>query len=313
MKFISAEHIENTLDYPSLIEALKNGFSSASNVPLRAHHDYEVENKLDSTLLMMPAWNTSSLGVKLVTVSPENGSLGLPSINGLYVLFNKETGEPKAFLDAKTLTNKRTAATSALASSYLSRKDSKSLLMIGTGSLAPELIKAHATVRGIKEVFIWGRNSDKAEIVKSKIASDFDLVTVVKELNKSVFEKSDIVSCATLSSSPLFDGNLSTKGQHFDLVGSYKKDFIEIDNQLISRSKIFVDTINALHESGDLKIPLEEGVIHQKDIKKDLFEMSLENRFQRESDDEITVFKSVGYALEDLVAAELIMKEDKNV
>lgn len=309
MNYVSAESIEKVLKYPELIEALKTGFSNTCNVPQRAHHDYEVEGKLDSTLLMMPAWNNNALGVKLVTVSPENGQVGLPSINGLYLLFNKETGEPNALLDAKTLTNKRTAAASALASSFLSRKDSRTLLMLGTGSLAPELIMAHKAVRPIERVLIWGRNKVKAAVIQEKFKNEFNSVEVVETLSEEVLKSADIVCSATLSSSPLFNGKWCTDGQHFDLVGSYRKDFREVDSDLITSSLVCVDTINALRESGDLNIPLEEEVIREKDINKDLFEMSSENQFQRKSDKEITLFKSVGYALEDLVAAELVMKK----
>ena len=141
---------------------------------MRHHHDFaNPEVNVDSTLLLMPAWNPSkNAGVKIVTVSPENGQFDLPSIQGTYIYFDAIKGSIKAILEAKSLTVKRTASASALASSYLSRKDASSLLMIGTGALSINLIKAHAAVRPIKEVFIWGRNLKKATALAKELENE---------------------------------------------------------------------------------------------------------------------------------------------
>ncbi len=174
MNFIDKEKIDKALDYMSLIRALKQGFISDIKAPIRHHHDFKNPKEcVDSTLLLMPAWEESEvLGVKLVTVSPNNTKYNLPSINGLYVLFNAHTGGVEALLDGKALTAKRTAAASALASSYLSKKDASSMLMLGTGALSTELIKAHATIRDIKKVYVWGRNKDKAQKVVDSLKSE---------------------------------------------------------------------------------------------------------------------------------------------
>ena len=208
MKFIDKEKIEQLLDYTSLISALKEGFKSDIIAPIRHHHDFKNPKEcVDSTLLLMPAWQESEfLGVKLVTVSPNNTKYDLPAINGLYVLFDAHKGGVEAILDGKALTTKRTAAASALASSYLSKKDASSLLMIGTGDLSSELILAHASVRDIKKVYVWGRSLKKSSKIVNKLKDRFDIEAVEKI--EDVISKVDIISCATLSNEPLIFGRV---------------------------------------------------------------------------------------------------------
>ncbi|MCW8998573.1 MAG: hypothetical protein OQK04_07645, partial [Kangiellaceae bacterium] len=165
LQFIDKETIESSYSFEELVEKLKSAFADSSvTVPMRHHHDYaNPPEDRESTLLLMPAWEPGKdLGVKMVTVSPNNGNYDLPSIQGIYLLFDAHKGNCRTLLDAKALTAIRTAATSALASSFLSREESKTLLMIGTGALSPMLIKAHATVRPIEKVLVWGRNTEKA-------------------------------------------------------------------------------------------------------------------------------------------------------
>lgn len=308
MKYLSESEIESLLDYESLIEALNTAFAAEYTVPMRHHHNFaNPSSNLESTLLLMPAWdNQKYLGVKIVTVSPENANLSLPTIQGMYLLFDIKTGVPLMRCDAKTLTNIRTAAASALASKYLSKKDSKVLLMVGTGALAPQLIKAHTAVRPIEKVFIWGRSIEKAQQILNQFkAANFKGEAIEKI--ESVIDEADIISCATLSKDPLIKGEWLQPGQHLDLVGSYQKHMREADDEAVMKSSIFVDTLQgAPKESGDLFIPLEKGILKKEDIKADLFKMcsSKKDTF-RSSKTEITFFKSVGHALEDLAAASL--------
>jgi ornithine cyclodeaminase/alanine dehydrogenase-like protein (mu-crystallin family) len=296
---------ENTI-FSELILELKRGFATQSvMVPMRHHHDFpNPEVGSDSTLLLMPAWNPSKeAGVKIVTVSPENGQFGMPSIQGVYILMDAIKGGVKAILQAKSLTSKRTAAASALASKYLSKENASSLLMIGTGALSSNLIQAHASVRPIKKVFVWGRSLAKAKtICDSFLGEDFEAIAI-----GSIEEKLgevDIISCATLSKTPLVLGKHLRAGQHIDLVGSYKKDMRETDDQTIKLASIFIDTMHGgLKESGDIVIPLQNGTLKVEDIRGDLFGLCSGTKEGRRNDNEITVFKSVGYALEDLVAA----------
>ncbi|WP_296383280.1 ornithine cyclodeaminase family protein [Winogradskyella sp.] len=316
VKLIESKFIEEYTDFPNLISELKKGFSTKDIiVPFRHHHDFPNPSvNKDSTLLLMPAWNPSkNAGVKVVTVSPENGQFNLPSINGIYIYLDAISGELKALLDAKSLTVKRTASASALASTFLSKKDASSMLMIGTGALSANLIKAHASVRPIKQVYVWGRNYEKSKSVCNEFADATFNILPVKFIEEQI-SNVDIVSCATLSKTPLVLGDYMQPGQHIDLVGSYKKDMREADNNLMSKASVFVDTFEGgLKESGDIVIPMQEGILEKSDIKADLFDLCSKIKNGRTNDTEITVFKSVGHALEDLVAANYYYKKFTNV
>lgn len=306
MRFISAEDIERHSNYPALIEALRVAFQKQYDIPKRHHHQYpNPKEGVESTLLLMPAWDDGeNLGVKVVNVSPNNSKYNLPTIQGSYLLFDQHKGTPKAIFDAKMLTNKRTAAASALASQYLSRKDAKCMLMIGNGALAPELIKAHSFVRPITKVYLWGRNIEKSQWIAQQI-SEIEVVAV-KDYAKHQ-EEADIISCATLSPTPLILGKHIKKGQHYDLVGAYKPDMREADDEFISSVNIHVDNYEgATTETGDLVIPLKEGVITRDKVLSELFELCQSKKEGRKDDREITCFKSVGHALEDLAGAKLV-------
>ncbi|MCK0107814.1 ornithine cyclodeaminase family protein [Flavobacteriaceae bacterium S0825] len=303
---IDTNFIEENTSFTELISALKHGFSNNDIiVPMRHHHDFpNPEVNADSTLLLMPAWNPSKeAGVKVVTVSPENGQFNLPSIQGAYIYLDAKKGTIKALLEAKNLTAKRTAAASALASKFLSRENSKTLLMIGTGALSINLIKAHASVRPIETVYLWGRNHEKANEICKKLSNENYIVKAIETVEEKISEV-DIISCATLSRTPLVLGRNLKEGQHVDLVGAYKKDMREADDDAIKKSSVYVDTFQGgLKESGDIVIPIKNGILKKEDIKADLFQLCSNTKSGRTNNSEITVFKSVGHALEDLVAA----------
>ncbi|NNF35121.1 MAG: ornithine cyclodeaminase family protein [Saprospiraceae bacterium] len=299
---ISGNQIQELIDYSELISLLKVAFASGDiKVPLRNHYHLSDED----ILLTMPAWEKDGpTGIKLVTVVPENPSRGIPSINGLYIHFGSDTRVPLCILDAKALTNKRTAAASALASSFLSREDSKKLLFLGTGALAPDLIRAHCSVRSFETVYIWGRNFQKAYLIANQFSTEKITVKPIVDLD-DIIPQVDIISAATMAKEPLIKGELVSEGTHIDLVGSYKPDMREADDNLILKSEIYVDTIEgATKESGDIVIPLSKGIINAADIKGELATLCNGSVNGRNSTDEITFFKSVGYALEDLVAGE---------
>ena len=303
MKTFTSEQINSILTYDTFIPFLKKCFQSAVSVPDRIHHDLP-----NGTLLLMPAWDKDFLGIKLATVHPENASQNIPSIHATYLLQSAKTGEPLALFEGKSLTVKRTAAASALASSFLAKPDATRLLMIGNGALAPELIKAHATVRPIKEVQIWGRNLENVnQLIKSTSWDDLS-VNSIENLQEAI-KWADIISCATLSKTPLIQGDWIRAGQHIDLVGSYKPDMREADDVVLQRASVFVDTKLAMKESGDLAIPLKNGIIDQSTIRADLQTLCTSKHSGRKNKDEITVFKSVGFALEDLAAAAFIFQQ----
>lgn len=305
--YINEDFIERNVHFPGLINALKDAFSSDDTiVPMRHHHDFpNPEVQQDSTLLLMPAWKPSKrAGVKIATVSPANGQFNLPAIQGIYIYLDALKGGILALLEAKSLTKKRTAAASALASKYLSKKNASSLLMIGTGALSTNLIQAHASVRPIKEVFVWGRNYAKAENICEKFINSSFTIKPIKNIEDKISEV-DIISTATLSKTPLVLGKYLKPGQHVDLVGAYKVDMREADDETIKKSEVFIDTFQGgLKESGDIVIPLENKTLKKENIKADFFDLTSGKKKGRNNDKEITVFKSVGHALEDLAAAQ---------
>lgn len=308
MNFIDDSTLNELLTFDKLVPALKKAFASDIKAPVRHHHQYK--NRKDgseSTLLIMPAWEEGKeLGVKVVTVSPENSKYDLPAIHGIYLLFDAHKGQPLAVMDARIITARRTAAASALASQFLSREDASTLLMIGTGVLAPNLIEAHASVRPVEKVIIWGRNLAKAEKLAGEFSDRSFEVLLVDEIGKAIAD-ADIVSCATLSDEPLVQGRYLREGTHVDLLGAFRPDMREADDDVIKRSTLFVDSRESTpEETGDLVIPIKNGILKKEDIRGDLFELCRGEMRGRESEKEITCFKSAGHALEDLVAARLV-------
>ena len=272
-------------------------------MPIRQHQSFAIPDEESGTLLLMPAWIPGKyFGTKQVLVIPENGKRGLSSVNATYQLSSATTGEPLLYLDGNVLTDKRTAAASALASTYLSRKDSKHLLMIGTGRLANSIVQAHCTARAIDTVSIWGRNSQKSEALAVQIRQLGFKCHAVEDLEAAA-RTADIISCATGSKLPLVEGKWLNPGTHIDLVGAFEPSMRESDDEVMRRANIFVDTDDAIEAAGDITQAIESDAISRSDILANLYDLTRDTHQGRCSENEITVFKSVGTALEDLTAA----------
>ncbi|MFN7009866.1 MAG: ornithine cyclodeaminase family protein [Allorhizobium sp.] len=292
------------LAWGELIDAIEGMFRAQCVMPVRHHHDVAVPGEADATLLLMPAWVPGDyIGVKLVSVFPDNHTRGLPAIYGSYILSSGKTGKMLAVVDGGELTARRTAATSALAARYLSRSDSAHLLIAGTGRLSLNLIQAHSTVRPITRVTIWGRNAANAEKTAEEARTlGYDAVATTDL--EAAARAADIISCATLSSEPLIHGAWLKPGAHLDLIGAFKPSMRESDDEAVRRAQIYVDTrAGALSEAGDILQPLKAGVISEADIRGDLFDLTGGQTKGRTDDQAITLFKSVGAALEDLAGA----------
>lgn len=308
MRIIDADSAAKALPYDALIEALRSMFREGCTVPLRHHHGVEVPGKAEATLLLMPAWTPGGyIGIKMVTVFPSNGEKGLPAIMGQYLLLSGETGEVLAMIDGQTLTARRTAAASALAASYLAREDAQKMLMVGTGALAPQLIRAHLAVRpSLTEIAVWGRDRMKSQALAEKLAAETGRNVAAAGDLEAAAREADIISCATLSKQPLVQGAWLKPGAHLDLVGAYTPEMRESDDAAVRRTRVFVDTREgALKEAGDIVLAVKSGALTPESIQGDLYDLTRGASKGRETAEEITFFKSVGTALEDLAAAQL--------
>ncbi len=319
---LDAAALAARLDRQALIEALDAAFRTPCSVPVRERYQVAsaVQGQRDGTLLVMPAWRAGgALGIKLVTVFPDNARRSLPSVYASYLLLDAATGQPRALLDGGELTLRRTGAASALASRYLSSPGASRLTMVGTGHLAPHLIESHAVVRPIREVRIWGRHIERAEglaaalarsgLARRGLAPPGLSIEATDDLASAV-RWADIVSCATLSRQPLVLGAWLKPGQHLDLVGAYNAEMCEADDEALARGELYVDTRSgAFDESGEIIGAIARGVIDRGAVRAEFSELAA-GLFLRSSPQAITVFKSVGTALEDLAAAELALSAD---
>lgn len=306
MLHLDDEAVFAALDWPSLVSALRVGFRRGAESPPRPHYRVTVPGERDATLLLMPAWTTGGhIGLKTVTVFPDNGRRALPAVSSHYLLMSARDGRVVASLEAGELTSRRTAAASALASSYLSRPDASRLLIVGAGRMAPNLALAHTSVRPIDNVQIWARDMAKAEHLAQQL-KDAGLKATAAPALEAAVSSADIISCATLSEAPLVLGEWLRPGCHLDLVGAFTPTMRETDDEALRRASVFVDTrAGAMTEAGEIVQALESGAITADDIRGDLFDLASDQVKGRRSTEEITLFKSVGCSLEDLIAAEL--------
>lgn len=313
MRLIAASEVEQALDFPDLVERLRTAFRAGCTVPPRHHHHVPVPGAPAATLLLMPAWVEGRfMGVKIVSVFPGNAARGVDSVLGTYVLLSAQTGQPLAAIDGRMLTLRRTAAASALAAKYLARSDARRMLMVGTGALAPQLIQAHASVRPIREVLVWGRSHEKAERLAKVLDGRQLSVRATRDLEAAA-GGADVISCATMTREPLVLGRWLKPGTHLDLVGAYTVDMREADDEAVARARVYVDTrAGALKEAGDIVQPIRSGVLQEVQIAGELAELAQGRVAGRSYHNQITLFKSVGTALEDLAAAIMVFERTRS-
>jgi ornithine cyclodeaminase/alanine dehydrogenase-like protein (mu-crystallin family) len=312
MRIFDGAAVDAALSYPALVDTLEAAFAKGAIAPPRHHHGIALDGRPEATLLIMPAWEAHApgsaaagryMGLKAVTVYPDNAARALPAVLGSYLLLSAETGATLAVMEATRLTAWRTAAASALASRYLSRPDAARLVMVGAGALAPFLVRAHASVRPIREVAVWNRSQPGAEALVAGLAPAGIAATIAGDLAAAVAD-ADIVSVATLSAEPLIRGAWLRPGTHVDCVGAFKPGMRETDDEVVRRARIFVDTrAGAFAEAGDILQPLQAGVIGREAVLGELSELCRGTARGRTSVEEITFFKSVGASIEDLAAA----------
>ncbi len=306
LRVYSAEEVHAALPWADLADALEDAFIAGdAEAPLRHAHALPG----DGSLLLMPAWSPDALGVKLVTVMPGAAARDAGTVQASYLLLDRHTGVPIALIDGEALTLRRTAAASALAAQHLARPDAERLLVVGSGRLAPWLAQAHVALQpDLAHVEVWGRNADAAEDVVEALREEGIDAEVAQDLRAAV-ERADLITCATTSREPLVRGAWLRAGTHLDLVGGFRRDMREADDEAIQRSRIVVDTYaGALSEAGDLTQPIARGVITREHVVAELAQLLRGEVRGRLSDADITLFKSVGTALEDLAAARWVCR-----
>ena len=284
------------LDWLALTDALADGHSRA-----KAKVEDVFMYRGGDTVLNRSAWiDGMGLAIKCATIFPANKAAGNPMVNGAVNLFSDDNGQLEAILDFHLVTKWKTAADSLLAARRLARPDSKRILIVGSGIVGRSLWQAYSAAFPQAEFSIWNRSLEGAQ----QFAKDCDGVTVTTDLETAV-RNADIVTSATMATEPFLKGAWFQPGQHIDLIGAYRPDMREVDNEALLRTRVFVDSYaTTMNHIGEMKIPLEAGVISPEDIIADYYELDM---FKRRSDDEITLFKNGGGAHLDLMTSFYIM------
>jgi alanine dehydrogenase len=307
MRHISATELNAKLEFPPLVETLRELFRRGVDEARAIHLSQPLADGRRNDWLLLPAWQFGRhMGVKLVSVFADNEAKGMASVQGLYVLFDGSNGLPVAAIDGAAITLWKTAANSALAAGYLARQNARTLLMVGAGALAPYLARAHCAVRPIAQVLIWNRTIANAERMAAALARPGLTVEIASDLASAVAH-ADIVSCATMASSPVIKGAWLQPGVHVDLVGAYRPEMREADDEAIRRARVFIDAwFTAGEHCGDICQPVAAGLLKREDIT-DTFQLARGERPGRTRDDDITLFKSGGGGHEDLGTAQHIL------
>lgn len=297
MRLVGEGELRRALPMAAAVDALEAAFGGPSPPEAPARSRVPVDG---ADLLLMPAVGEGGAGVKLVTVNPANPGRGLPLIHAVYVLFEGGSLRPEALIDGRALTALRTAAVSALATRHLAREDARRLVIFGAGVQARAHLEAMPAVRPVESVTVVSRTPDRARALAG-LAAERGLEAAVG--GPEAVAEADLVCTCTTSRTPLFDGRLLRPGAHVNAVGAYSPDARELDDETIRRARVVVETREAaLAEAGDLLIPIAAGVVGPSHVVADLAEVVRGARVRRSAED-VTVFKSVGVALEDLAVA----------
>lgn len=312
MQMISAEDVHRLLDYPMLVEALRRAHRQACPAVGEVYLQEPGVTGSDRGFLALPAWRQDrSIGIKLVSVFPGNPAAPVPrpANQGVYVGFDGKTGAPTFVADGTALTLRKTAADSALGMDILSRPDAGTLLVLGAGALVPHVIAAALSVRpSVSRVEIWNRTPEKAVALARSLAIETVEVVAVSDL-QAALAQADIVSSATMATKPLIAGRLLKEGCHVDLIGGWRPDMRECDDDTIRRATLFTDARSTCRDCGDFLQPIEHGLIDWADIRADLFELCSGEKTGRTSASEITLFKNAGGGHLDLFTADALIAQ----
>jgi ornithine cyclodeaminase len=310
MKFFDQDQVAAALPWDALLDAIEDTLIAVgAHAPERTVHPVEVPGGSDASLLLKPGWVVGdTIAVKAVTFFPDNGALGMATVNAGVLLFDGTNGLFLGACDGNELTTRRTAAASAVAAKRLARSDAKRLLVVGTGALAPMTAQAHASVRAYESIAIWGRSAAKAEAVADSLVDAGLPATAVVDLDAAVGE-ADTITCVTGATTPLVKGGIVRPGTHIDLIGAFTPAMRETDDDVIRAADVWVDTRADGVLAGDLAQPIESGLFSVDQIQGDLAELIAGTCPTRTDAEQITLFKSAGTALEDVAAARLVFHD----
>ncbi|MDD7363148.1 MAG: ornithine cyclodeaminase family protein [Peptoniphilus sp.] len=313
---LTAEEVQQSMNVRDVIEADKSAMGyftgGKTTIPLRTNIDVQ---KAGGQALFMPGVieGEDALGVKIIAVYPKNAEKGLPAVPATMVLMDVETGFVKGIMDGTELTRMRTGALSGAATDLLAKEDAEVFVLIGTGGQAKSQLESVLAVRPIKKAYIFNRKQDKADAFVDAVKEDMseygaELIGISSL--EEVLPEADVITTVTTATSPVFDGSLVKPGCHVNGVGAYTPEMIELPPEIIERAdKVYLDTIDGvMNEAGDLMKPVEDGVVERAKVEHEIGEVVLGNLPGRESDEEITLFKSTGSAVFDIVVAEKVYR-----
>lgn len=313
LRVLSGKQIREAGNMKDIIEAMQLAFVELSTgspeMPIRANISI-VEP--EGTALFMPSYMkaASMIGVKTVTLFARNRSNDLPYIQGMVSLFDGNNGTPRAVLDGTTITSLRTGAASGLATRLLSRENSRICAIFGAGVQGRTQLEAVCAVRDIRKVYIYDPVAAAAENFAGEMSKALGVEIMVAKSSQEAVQQADIICCASIAEAPVFDDRDLPAGVHINAVGSYKPHVQEVPEEMVLRSRLYVDhRESALEETGDLIIPIAKGVFTKDHIIAEIGEVAAGTAPGRGSDSEITFFKTVGVALQDLTAATMILKK----
>lgn len=308
MQFIPKDEVARLTPYAPLIQSLATGLLEPIASPPRSFFN---PNHDASCVLIMSAWRPRRImGTKIVSIWPENNAKGKSAVSAVYVVTSCEDGSPLAVIDGTELTLRRTAATAALGAKLLARSNSKKLAILGTGALSAHMALAHHSVFDLSEIIIWGRQLDKAQAVVDQLAKAGIAACASIDL-QSTLDNTDIAVAATTATQPFIRSDWVKPGTHLGLIGAFTANMAEAEPELLSKVRLFVDSREAvLQKGGEVLQALLAGLIAETDVRGELADL-LASTYQspgRISEDDITVFKSVGFAALDLIAAEHLLQ-----
>ncbi len=308
MRFIPKDEVARLAPYPALIDSLAKGLREPIESPPRSHFN---PNHDASAVLIMPAWKPNGImGTKIVSIWPENNARGKSAVSAIYVLTSCEDGTTLAVIDGTELTLRRTAAAAALAARILARPNSKKLAVLGTGALSAHMAMAHHSQFDLSETIVWGRQLDKAQAVVDELARLGIAARASIDL-QSTLADTDIVAAVTTATQPFVRTEWVMPGTHLGLIGAFTADMAEAQPQLLSKVRLFADTREGVRQKGgEVLQALRAGLIAETDVRAELTDLvaSEAPATWRNSEQDITVFKAVGFAALDLIAAEHVLR-----